>query len=385
MKDLPRSGWEEVTVGEVVTLHYGKALPREERKPNGHVPVYGANGVKDNADRSLTDGPSLVIGRKGSAGEITRVDGPFWPLDVTYYTSHDLTRLDFDYLHYALSLMNLPQLAKGVKPGINRNDVYSLPLALPPLDEQKRIVVVLDEAFEGLARAQANAEANLQDAWELYRNEVHRALFQAGDSWQHKTLGQVCSRFEYGTSQKSRPQGAVPVLRMGNLQDGEIDWSDLVFTENQDDIRQLSLRQNDILFNRTNSLEHVGKTAIYRGDRPAIFAGYLIRVHYDEDSLDPEFLNLFLNSERTRSHGRSVSGKSVNQANISASKLKDYEIALPPISEQRLIVERLLSLKASVAALQEEYERQTEDLNELRRSLLHKAFSGQLANQIERA
>src|SRR5690606_7957584 len=110
------------------------------RDSDGSVPVYGANGIKDYAEVSLTTGPVLVIGRKGSAGEVTRAEGPLWPLDVTYYTEHDAERIEFNFLEYMLQALDLPSLAKGVKPGINRNDVYALSVALPPLDEQKRII-----------------------------------------------------------------------------------------------------------------------------------------------------------------------------------------------------------------------------------------------------
>ena len=159
-----------------MTLHYGKALPRNQRNPNGAVPVYGANGVKDTADCFYAEGPTLVIGRKGSAGQVTRVEGQFWPLDVTYFTSHDKSRLDFDFLHYTLNRLELPKLARGVKPGINRNDVYALRIPIPPLEEQRRIVAVLDEAFEGLDDLVANYEAQKEDLDELRQSLLQRAF-----------------------------------------------------------------------------------------------------------------------------------------------------------------------------------------------------------------
>ena len=159
-----------------MTLHYGKALPRDQRNPNGAVPVYGANGVKDAADRYYAEGPTLVIGRKGSAGQVTRVEGPFWPLDVTYFTSHDKSRLDFDFLHYTLNRLELPKLARGVKPGINRNDVYALRIPLPPLREQRRIVAVLNEAFEGLNSARAQYQKSLEDLDDLCQSILQCAF-----------------------------------------------------------------------------------------------------------------------------------------------------------------------------------------------------------------
>jgi len=168
--------WREVKLEEVVTLHYGKALPITQRNPNGVIPVYGANGIKDRADFQFTEGPTLIIGRKGSAGQITRVDGPFWPLDVTYFTSHDTSQLDFDFLHYSLNNLDLPKLARGVKPGINRNDVYALHILLPSLEEQQKIVSLLDDAFEGLDRVRAQIEANLANLNDLRQSILQRAF-----------------------------------------------------------------------------------------------------------------------------------------------------------------------------------------------------------------
>ena len=156
--------------------------------------------------------------------------------------------------------------------------------------------------------------------------------------WIKTKLGDVCKKVEYGSSAKSKPEGKIPVLRMGNIQNGVIDWNDLVYTTDQEEIDKYLLKHNDILFNRTNSAEHVGKTAIYKSERPAIFAGYLIRIHRKEDLIDADFLNYYLNSNSAREYGKSVMSRSVNQANINGTKLKEYPIILPPLPEQKRIV-----------------------------------------------
>jgi type I restriction enzyme S subunit len=156
--------------------------------------------------------------------------------------------------------------------------------------------------------------------------------------WIKTKLGDVCKKVEYGSSAKSKPEGKIPVLRMGNIQNGVIDWNDLVYTTDQEEIDKYLLKHNDILFNRTNSAEHVGKTAIYKSEKPAIFAGYLIRIHRKEDLIDADFLNYYLNSNTVREYGKSVMSRSVNQANINGTKLKEYPIFLPPLPEQKQIV-----------------------------------------------
>ena len=157
--------WKTVKLGEVCELAYGKSLPKDQRKEFGEIPAYGANGIKTYAISPLYNEPSIIIGRKGSAGELQREDRPFWALDVSFYVKFDSRNVILDYLYYFLTVSDLPSMAKGVKPGINRNEVYELTLPLPPLAEQKRIVAKLDAAFAELETARtaiAETKANYQ-------------------------------------------------------------------------------------------------------------------------------------------------------------------------------------------------------------------------------
>jgi type I restriction enzyme, S subunit len=141
-----------VKVSHVCTLVYGKALPEADRVDAG-IPAYGANGVKTFSSRALYDKPSIIIGRKGSAGELNRVYEPFWALDVTYYVIEEKDLVLLDYLYFFLVSKNIPRLARGVKPGINRNDIYALDMKLPSLDEQAEIVQKLEICLERTERA----------------------------------------------------------------------------------------------------------------------------------------------------------------------------------------------------------------------------------------
>ena len=107
-----KTDWPIKTLGEILELSYGKPLEAKDRDNNGSIPVYGANGVKAYSKKSLIVGPSIIVGRKGSAGELNFCEGPFWPLDVTYYVEHDAKETNLSFLHYLLSLMDLPSLAK---------------------------------------------------------------------------------------------------------------------------------------------------------------------------------------------------------------------------------------------------------------------------------
>jgi hypothetical protein len=142
-----KAGWQTKTVGEVCQLMYGKPLGDADRKPDGLYPVYGANGENDRTDKYYFDKSSIIVGRKGSAGEINLTETKFWPLDVTYFVTFDAQQYDLRFLYYLLTTLDLPSLAKGVKPGINRNEVYSQVVKITPLPEQQRIVGILDDAL----------------------------------------------------------------------------------------------------------------------------------------------------------------------------------------------------------------------------------------------
>ena len=171
--------WPVKTLGQILGLSYGKPLEAKDRDDKGSVPVYGANGVKAYSKKSLVAGPSIIVGRKGSAGELNFCEGPFWPLDVTYYVEHDANETDLSFLHYLLSLMDLPSLAKGVKPGINRNDVYALQSTVPPLEEQKQIVARLDSMRAKTSEMVAAYDAKLAAAKSLRQSILESAF--AGD------------------------------------------------------------------------------------------------------------------------------------------------------------------------------------------------------------
>ena len=180
-------------------------------------------------------------------------------------------------------------------PHLNKNLFNSMPFPLPPLDEQQRIVALLDELFLKLDEAKTLAQAVIDGA-ELRRTALLHKAFTGEltklwreehgttlDSWQRRTVASVCKGLIYGTSKKSKSFGKMIVLRMGNLQCGKIDWKDLAYSDDEADIKKYLLSKGDVLFNRTNSAELVGKTSIYRGEYPAIYAGYLIKLDYDRD------------------------------------------------------------------------------------------------------
>jgi len=136
-------GWERQPLGRLVVLNYGKGVVKSEQR-EGPVPVYGANGILRYHDKALVDSPCIVVGRKGSAGALNRVYTPCWPSDVTYYVTPP-EGIDFEYCYLMLRASHLEELAKGIKPGLSRNEAYNVRALLPPLAEQKRIVAKVGE------------------------------------------------------------------------------------------------------------------------------------------------------------------------------------------------------------------------------------------------
>ena len=158
--------------------------------------------------------------------------------------------------------------------------------------------------------------------------------FEEPNSWVWCRLEDIVCELKYGTSEKSSSVGKIAVLRMGNITNvGTIDYSNLVYSSNDEDIEQYSLEKDDLLFNRTNSSEWVGKTAIYKEEQPAIYAGYLIRIR--PLLISPDYLNTVMNSSYYRDWCYDVKTDAVNQSNINAQKLSQLMIPIPPLRNKK--------------------------------------------------
>lgn len=201
--------------------------------------------------------------------------------------------------------------------------------------------------------------------------------FDLPEGWVWCRLGEVAFGFEYGSSAKSKKDGKVPVLRMGNLQNGHIDWADLVYTSNDTEIEKHLLKYNDLLFNRTNSRELVGKTALYERDGKTIYAGYIVRFHMC-GNINPKYTNFIMNSSFHRCWCNEVKADALGQSNINATKLRDYRYPLAPIAEQQAIVERLDKLMAMIDELEKQVTERKNKSERLMQSVLREAFESKV-------
>ena len=210
----------------------------------------------------------------------------------------------------------------GVQPNISQKLIKQIKIPLPPLKIQQEIVAEI----EGYQKIIDGARAVVEN---------YKPKIQIDPDWKMVKLGDVCERFQYGSSKKSLLTGETPCLRMGNIQDGEIKWDNLKFAPPDEEYDKYLLNKNDVLFNRTNSPELVGKTAIYRGERKAVFAGYLIRIIYNKDTILGEYLNYSLNTSVAMSFCQRVKTDGVSQSNINAKLLSAFSIPLPPLKTQK--------------------------------------------------
>ena len=202
--------------------------------------------------------------------------------------------------------------------------------------------------------------------------------FDIPGSWAWTRIKTVSVDLPYGTSKKSNSSGKVAVLRMGNLQDGEIDYSDLVYSSDEADIEKYYLLENDLLFNRTNSAEWVGKTSIYRGDTPAIYAGYLIRIR---TPLCGEYLNAVMNSAYAKNYCIRVKTDAVNQSNINAQKLGMFLVPVAPIKEQHRIVTSFKRIFEFIQCIQRGKKELSALIQSTKAKILDLAIRGQLVPQ----
>jgi len=255
-------------------------------------------------------------------------------------------------------------------------------------EREKRDRTQLQEWHEAVKTWEANGKQGkkpgkpkkAKELPSLTENEIAE-LTKLPETWFWTKLGEMTLGVEYGTSAKSKKQGKVIVLRMGNIQRFIFDWSDLVYSDDDEEIEKYLLRKGDILFNRTNSPELVGKSAIYQGEKSAIFAGYLIRINQINELANSKYLNYFLNSTIAKNYGNKVKTDGVNQSNINGEKLISYPLPYCSLEEQHQIVQEIEFRLSICDRLEATITENLTRAEALRQSILKQAFEGKLVPQ----
>lgn len=385
------TGWELKNIGDVLKLEYGKPLPKDKRYDGGAHVAYGANGVLCRTNEYYWDKPSIIVGRKGSAGEINLTEERFWPLDVTYFVTFDEQKYDLMFLYYCLQCLNLPSLAKGVKPGINRNDVYSLKAAFPPLPEQKRIVTILDEAFAGIDAAVANTEKNLANAQELFESYLNAVFTQRGQGWAEATLRDLTTKIGSGATprggQEAYKEEGISLIRSLNVYDRFFKERKLAFLDDEQaaKLSNVIVEEGDVLFNITGA--SIARCCI----APPKFLPARVNQHVSilrplKKELSPEFLCYLMTSKPYKDHllGIGDEGGSTRQA-ITKAQLQNLVIAYPAtLPEQSDVIAKLDALAEGAQRLETIYQQKLQALAELKQSILQKGFAGELTTLPEK-
>ena len=273
---------------------------------------------------------------------------------------------------------------RGVSyPSVLDREVRAQSVWYPDLPEQRRIVEILEDHLSRLHSAEAYASAAQQRASALVASTAS-ALVERAQPADAQPLGTYAISVTYGTSAKAHEAGSetdIPVLRMGNIRDGRLDWTSLKYIPpSHPDVVKASLKPGDLLFNRTNSAELVGKSAVYHGERPATLASYLIRVRFDE-RVRPDWANLVINSAYGRRYITSVVSQQVGQANVNGKKLKAFPLPVPSISDQAAYLGEFFSAVDAADDVDRTCRRTLTRCASLRRAVLAAAFNGELTGR----
>jgi type I restriction enzyme S subunit len=298
-------------------------------------------------------------------------------------------RVDGRYLHYYFSRESIWSEALGLSSGstptsrnrLKEDRLLAMTVPLPPIEEQRRIVVRIEALAKkhDLAR-RLRVAATMQV--ERISDSYIEALFGAADQrgWKHYRLGDFVTEARYGTSEKTTDDtSGTPVLRMGNIQDGELDIGDLKYLHLSDvDKATLLLKHGDIVVNRTNSAELVGKCATFRLEGDFAYASYLIRLRIDTNRAIPELLATYINSGAGRAYMFAERKQMTGQANVNAQKLKMLPLRLPGLDEQVELLKGITQIRSFMKRIRAQQILVGKQLEALLPSILNQAFSALL-------
>ena len=392
---LPK-GWEIKMLSEIAEVGAGNSAPqKKELFINGRHPFIRTSDVgqirkgfiNSSVDNLNDEGiKKLKIKKKGTilfpkSGASTFLNHRVMMEIDGYVSSHlatikakDSVALD-RYLLYFLITIDAKDLMQDIAyPSLKISDISAIEIPVPPLPEQQRIVSILDEAFAAIAKAKANAEQNLKNAKELFESYLQGVFEKKGDGWEETTLGEIAFVKSGGT----------PLRHKTEYWSGNIAWyssgelNNLYTTNPERHINELAIENSNAkLFPKGSLLIGMYDTAALKMsilDRDGTFnqaiAGVkpnpkidLIFILHAINAIKPEILNL---------------RRGVRQKNLSLEKIKNIPISLPPLKEQQTIVRQLDTLRIETQKLESIYQKKILLLEELKKSILQKAFSGEL-------
>ena len=352
-KTRSREGWTRVRFGDVVTNVNDQpkraSLPLATRYVAGeHV---DENRLRIDRWGTLGDelvpptfrrrfGPSDVLFHSRNLKKIAVPDFGGITGEKLFVLRSTSPHLLQDFLPYVLLSPAFTAYAESSWSGsvnkfLNWTPLASYEFDLPPVEEQRRITHVL-EATRAVRESTSNAISSSRLARAALAKEAGEGRF--GDCRIHR-IDELVHRMQYGVSVRPEPAGGIPLLRMGNLVDGMVDATDIKYAATSDiNPERDLLRHGDVLFNRTNSIDLVGKAAIFSLEGEWAFASYLVRLIPRTELMLPEYLVTLINCAPIRSRILATATKGVSQANINTKNLGAVEVPVPSIDHQRRLV-----------------------------------------------
>jgi type I restriction enzyme S subunit len=374
-----KAGWQVKTLGDVCDKASSNVSQNQLNNEVGEYPIFGASGLIKNVSFYHRDKPYLSIVKDGSGvGRVTKMKAFTSVIGTLQYILPN-EEVDLDYLNYSLMSVDFKKYVAGAAiPHIYFKDYKNEPFLWMPLPEQQRIVALLDQAFEGIAKARANAEQNLQNARALFESHLQSVFTQCGEGWKSCTLKDISVQFGRGKS-KHRPRND-PALYMNGkypfIQTGDIRNCNHIITSYSQTYNDVGLAQSKLWPKGTLCITiaaNIAETGILGFD--SCFPDSVIGVVVDENHTSIKFLEYLLQSFKT--YLKSM-GQGSAQDNINLGTFENQLFPFPPVDEQRSLVAKLDVLREESQRLETLYQRKIACLDELKKSLLQQAFAGEL-------
>ena len=370
-----KEGWEYKKLGEVCDLYQPKTISTKEMVSDGLYDVFGANGkIGKYHSYNHEDSEILMTCRGATCGNINISTPKSW-INGNAMVVHikDEEKLDRQFLVYSLINIDKSHIITGAaQPQITRQTLSPLQICFPSLSEQQSIVDYLNSAFANIDAMKANAGKALNEAKALFQASL-KEMLEPKEGWEEKKLGDICD-FRSGFAFKSNKFTKIgePIIRISDIQNEEIDDSNLVYFDSKsytEDLSKYLIYPDDILIAMSGGT--TGKLGINTSNR-TFYLNQRVGVFRENKSyLNHRYLYHYLHTKSEESL-RIAAGAA--QPNLSTAQIKSFIIPVPSLSEQRSIVATLDSIKSKVDKLQANYEKISQECDALKQAILRQVF-----------
>lgn len=372
-----RKGWEIKRLGECFKLKSGAMMTAKMMGKNGRYPVYGGNGISGLHNEFNLSGSNVIVGRVGAlCGNVRHINEEIWLTDNAFQVV-DL-KFDFDhaFLTYVLNFKNLRSFARqAAQPVISNSSLDQLILEFPKdKKEQQRIVSILDEAFSSIEQAKENLQRNLQNAKELFQSEMNSIFTNKGEGWEEKKLDEVCEISSKLIDPKQEEFQNLIHIGAGNIVSEKGTLIDLKTAKEEELISgKFLFDESMVLYSKIRPY----LIKIVRCDFEGLCSADIYPLVPFKDKMTKDFLYYLLYTKKFTDYAI-LGSQRAGMPKVNRTHLFDFNFILPPINQQIIITEKLDKLSTETKRLEAMYQQKLDNLEELKKSILQKAFSGEL-------